>query len=160
MIVLLLALGCQEPEPEAPPFEPELGEWRVQAGQTWGGDCALADDATYLHEEQSWRLEPDRYGFAVRIDLGYRYSCALSDRDFSCDLPDIEDDFSSIGYDVYATYVYSYVGTFSSPEQFSGLYRIETQCEGEDCGLLTAYGEDFQFPCTAETSLEGALVGG
>lgn len=159
MIALLALLACREapdsaaPE-EEPAFAPSYGAWTALLGQTWDDGCALEDDRTYLPASQPWVLEDDRLGFAIRDEVGYRFVCTLDGQEFLCDLPDVEDDFTSIGYDIYAVYDFSYLGTFLDERTLSGTYEIDATCEGEDCDLLTGYGEDFTTPCTVSTPLE------
>lgn len=153
--------ACAEPvgPAEKGSVTPEFGEWTVRFASTWEGDCALADPSTYEAAEQAWIVEDDRYGFAVRDEAGYRIACALDASDFVCALPVIADDFSSLGYDVRATYSPSWRGTFADPRSFEGTHEVAAECEGTDCDVLTGYGEDFTFPCTAVAPIEGAFEG-
>jgi len=159
-MILLLALACHhEASDSATPeaFAPTLGVWTAHIDATWGGDCALEDDHTWQEADQRWVLDEYRDGFAVRDETGYWYPCTLDDHDFLCELPVIDDDLSSLGLDVHATYTPTWGGAFSDEAHLSGLYSVAAVCEGEDCDQLTGYGEDFQFPCTAEAGLSAEL---
>jgi hypothetical protein len=157
VILLLLGVGCGEPEEAvAPPFEPAYGDWTALFGATWEGDCALDDPDTYEHAEQPWILDTYREGFAVRDLEGYWYGCVLDGTDFVCPLPVTADDFASLGYDIQATYTPTWEGTFSDPSHLSGDYHIDAACTGADCGMLTGYGAGFTFPCSVSASLEAS----
>lgn len=154
-------LACAAPTPSAAQvaISPDFGRWLVQFSPTWEGDCELADPATYEPAEQEWLVEDDRYGFAVRDAAGYRIPCTLDVADFVCPLPIVADDFSSLGYDVRATYSPTWRGTFADAQNFGGTYEVAATCEGADCSVLTGYGEDFTFPCTAVAPIEGVFTG-
>jgi hypothetical protein len=158
MILLLSACAEEAATDTEAAFAPEYGSWAAHVGDTWGGDCALSDDQTYQHPIQEWRMEAARGGFAIRDEEGYYHACTLADRTFQCDLPVIADDFSSLGYDIRATYTPAWAGTFDDTTSLAGEYRVHAECEGDDCGMLTGYGPDFTTPCTATTPLDATLA--
>lgn len=160
-VLLLLLGGCGEPPASTPEevaeeeaFAPTFGAWSLRLGATWAGDCALEDDNTYLSAEQTVVFDSYRYGFSMRDEQGYWYPCFLDQMDFVCELPVTADDFRTLGYDIQATYTPTLEGAFLDADHLSGVYQIAVVCEGEDCDLLTGYGEDFSTPCTAVTDLE------
>lgn len=153
-------LACAAPAVDsgAPPFTPTFGAWEADVGGTWEGDCALADSQTHQPPKQAWIVGAYRYGFSVRDVEGYWYGCAMDGQAFTCELPVIADDFTSLGLDVHATYTPAWEGEFDSSSSLSGEYRVAAECTGADCDQLTGYGADFSFPCVAWTALSAVVV--
>jgi hypothetical protein len=157
VILALFACAPREAvEAEAPTFTPEWGDWTAQVGDTWEGSCVLEDMRTYEHPEQAWELGPYRDAFYVLDEVGYWTACTRLERAFDCPLPVIADDFTEYGYDLAATYTPRWTGTFDDTENLTGVYRVDATCEGEDCDLLTGYGEDYVAPCTVEAPLRAS----
>lgn len=162
LAALLAWLGACSAETDTatpPPFAPTLGPWSAQFGATWEGDCALEDPQTHEAPTQLWQVDDDyRYGFSVMDEEGYWYGCTLEATAFVCALPIIADDFTSLGYDVHATYTPTWEGEFTDSSALAGVYRLEAECEGEDCDLLDGYGKRFEFPCAVETPIVASAM--
>ena len=140
--------------PSTPPFAPTLGPWTAQIDGTWGGDCQLADPSTHEAPDQAWTLKAAREGFAILDAEGYWTDCTLDGHAFDCPLPVIDDDLTGSGYDLHATYTPRWTGDFADEAHLSGSYAVAATCNGTDCRLITGYGADFSFPCTAMAGLE------
>ena len=163
--LLLLLISCgghasptETAQDTGVPFAPTFGSWEAHFGATWGGDCALDDTNTYLPADQGWKIATYRYGFSVLDEVGYWHGCSLDGTAFECDLPVTTNDYSSIGYDIYATYTPVWAGDFTDANDLSGAYTLHAECVGSDCDLPSSFGQNFTFPCTATTPLTASFL--
>ena len=152
-LILGLMTSCEKSTDTATPIYPAGGDWRVLQGASWEGDCALADMDTRFTPETTWWMDPRDDVLIIYTTPWDVLSCDLDGPQFTCDL-------GSWTYEEYSSMTYLLTGTFTRNTAFTGTTSIALVCGDPSLAreLRNSYGEDLEFPCSVEASVEGELA--
>lgn len=153
---------------ESSSLQPQEGSWLVNINITEDSCGFFADQGGLDTGEQAGdEMTITNTGsnkFSVTMDGGTDeagqelednvFSCSTSGQTFTCTPSTSEIELSETSV---IEYTMSFRGSFSSPTELSGTTRLDADCVGADCGMLSDFG--LALPCSASGSATGYFAG-
>jgi len=152
-VIAAVGVGCD--------FAPREGDWIPGASEVLRSECGeLLDDDE--ESSEALRLESGDDGAFTFASEDTRWTCALSERDFTCDSQTQAFDMGEDDEEAVLQRTAALSGSFATAVSGTLNSRDVWRCEGDDCGGLEGW-LDMSFPCEAETRSTiraGAPAGG
>lgn len=142
-------------------FAPRDGDWAPGAAEVLRSECGgLLDDDEAASE--ALRLESGNNGAFTFASEETQWTCALSERDFTCDPQTQAFDMGEDDEEAVLQRTSALSGSFATAVSGTLYSHDDWSCEGADCGGFEGWLE-MSFPCEAETRSPiraGAAAGG